>query len=268
MQFSSFAKNAANLRRLRSVFFALAVVVVAGCATAGAPLTSSRYEQARDPHEKLNRDIYKFNNTVSDIFLDPLSAVYTTVFPGFIRDRIKSFLDNLDDPYTFINDVLQGNGKRASDTLGRFVLNSTVGIGGLFDPAQRLGIEPHKEDLGQTMAVAGVASGDYLMIPFYGPTTTRDGFGLIVHLFADPVNWVLKLNDLGYLRWPRRGLSGLDSYARNKAFLKDLENKSLDSYAKLRTYYLQNRAFEIRNGKPASEKSINDQFDEFETDSK
>ena len=255
----------------RSALLVLALLLTAGCATnpkAVRPAQNLKYENAVDRHEKLNRAVYKFNNGVVRVFLDPLTSVYTTLVPGPIRDRLKSFFDNLDEPFTFVNDVLQGEGKRASDTLGRFVLNSTVGIGGLFDPAQSLGIDRHTEDFGQTLAVAGVPPGDYIMVPFYGPTTARDGFGLIVHFFADPVNWVMQANDLGYLSWPRRGISGLEGYARNKAFLTDLQKNSLDGYATLRTYYLQNRDFQIRNGKPASNQSINDQFDSLDAEPK
>ena len=251
-----------------TLWYAVAAIILAGCATnpnAVRPAPNLKYENVIDRHEKLNRDIYKFNNSVSRIFLDPLTSVYTTLVPRMIRDRLTSFLDNLDSPFIFVNDVLQGQGKRASDTLGRFVLNSTVGIGGLFDPAQSLGIDRHSEDFGQTLAVAGVPPGDYIMIPFYGPTTSRDGVGLLIHFFTDPVTWMLNANGLGYLSWARRGASGLDGYARNKDFLKDLQKNSLDGYATMRTYYLQNRDFQIRNGKPASNQSINDQFDEFDT---
>jgi phospholipid-binding lipoprotein MlaA len=251
--------------RLIAVGFAL--IALSACATrppADDPIAVAQYKSADDPVEPLNRGVYKFNNGFNTVVLNPISTVYTTIFPKILRDRLRSFLDNLDSPLIFINDVLQGRGKRASDTLGRFALNSTVGIGGLFDPAADLGIPKHSEDFGQTLAAWGVIDGGYMMIPIYGPSSARDGLGLIVDLLMDPVTWIFKANNVGYLSWPRLGASGLDNYSRNRDLLTDLRKNSVDGYVTLRTYYRQNRDFEIRNGEAASKEDQQDQNDLFD----
>ena len=257
---------------LRLAVIGLALIVLSACATrppASDPIALEQYKKADDPVEPMNRGIYKFNNGFHKVILTPISTVYTTIVPKFLRDRLRSFLDNLDSPVILINDVLQGNGKRASDTLGRFVLNSTIGIGGLFDPATDLGIQKHSEDFGQTLAVWGVKDGGYMMIPVYGPSTARDGLGLIVDLVMDPVTWLLKADHKGYWSWPRLGASGLDNYSRDLDLLTDLRKNSVDGYVTLRTYYRQNREFQIRNGAPASQEEQQKQdelFDEFDNE--
>ena len=254
----------------RLIVLALCVAVLPACATrppANDPVALAQYKKTDDPLEPFNRGVYKFNKGLNTVVLNPLSSVYTTIFPKFFRDRLKSFLDNLNDPIVWINDVLQGEGKRANDTLGRFVLNSTVGIGGLFDPATKLGLPEHDEDFGQTLAVWGVDDGGYLMIPLYGPSSTRDGFGLVVDLIADPITWMMRWQNVSYLSWPRLGTRALDKYTRNKDLLNDVQKNSVDGYAALRSYYRQNREFEIRNGAPAPEEqqqNQNELFDQFD----
>ena len=251
----------------RLIVLALCVAVLPACATrppANDPVALAQYKKTDDPLEPFNRGVYKFNKGLDTVLLNPISSVYTTIFPKFFRDRLKSFLDNLDSPIIWINDVLQGEGKRANDTMGRFVLNSTIGIGGLFDPAKNLGLPQHDEDFGQTLAVWGVKDGGYLMIPLYGPSSTRDGFGLVVDLIADPITWLLRDRRATFLSWPRLGARAIDKYSRNKDLLNDVQKNSVDGYAALRSYYRQNRTFEIRNGAPAPEEQQQQQNELFE----
>jgi len=262
-----------NLGLLRWTVLLVGIVLLPACATrppASDPVALAQYKKADDPLEPFNRDVYTFNNGFNRYVLSPIATVYTTIFPKIVRNRLRDFLDNMNGPIIFINDVLQGQGKRASDTLGRFVMNSTVGIGGLFDPAEKLGIPQHTEDFGQTLAVHGVKDGGYLMIPIYGPSSIRDGFGLIVDVAMDPITWVFRLNHVTYLSYPRIGMNAIDKYARNKKLLHDLRKNSVDGYATLRSYYRQNRTFEIRNGAPASkqeQQQQNDLFENFDDDS-
>lgn len=249
------------------------LAMLPACATrppASDPVALAQYKKADDPYEPMNRTIYKFNNGFDKYFLGPITTVYRTIFPKVMRDGLHNFLVNLDAPVVFINDVFQGEGKRATDTLGRFVLNSTVGVGGVFDPATGIGIPYHDEDFGQTLAVHGVKDGGYVMIPIYGPSSTRDGFGLVVDLLMDPVTWMLRWQNVSYLSWPRLGAKGIDKYDHNKGILDDLRKNSVDGYVALRSYYRQNREFEIRNGKAQSEQEQEQQnklFEEFDDDS-
>ncbi len=260
---------------MRPVLMRLALLVVAlgllpACATrppASDPVALAQYKKADDPVEPMNRTIYKFNNGFDEYVLGPITSVYTTVFPKVFRHALHNFLVNLDAPIVFINDVLQAQPTRATNTLGRFVMNSTVGVGGLFDPATDIGIPYHDEDFGQTLAVYGVKDGGYLEIPFYGPSSTRDGFGLVVDLAMDPISWMFRWQHVSYLSWPRVAAKGIDKYDRNRNILEDLRNNSVDGYAALRSYYRQNREFEIRNGKAQSEpeqQQQNDLFDSFD----
>jgi phospholipid-binding lipoprotein MlaA len=257
--------------RLAGLIVALALLPA--CATrppANDPIAVAQYKKVDDPLEPMNRTIYKFNNAFYEYFFGPITTAYRTIFPKVIRDGARNFLFNLDAPIVFLNDVLQAQGKRATDTLGRFVLNSTVGVGGFFDPATDLGIPWHDEDFGQTLAVYGIKDGGYIMIPVYGPSSTRDGFGLIVDLLADPVSWILSSQNVGYLGWPRLGARGIDKYDRNQRILDDLRENSVDGYVALRSYYRQNRDFEIRNGKQQSkqeQQQQNELFDKFDDES-
>ena len=265
-------------RPLRPVLARTALLVVAlgllpACATrppASDPVALAQYKKVDDPREPMNREIYKFNNGFDRYLLGPMTTAYTTVFPRVFRDALHNFLVNLDAPIVFINDVLQAQPKRATDTLGRFVMNSTVGVGGLFDPATGISIPYHDEDFGQTLAVYGVKDGGYLMIPIYGPSSTRDGFGLVVDLAMDPVSWVFRWQHVAYLSWPRLGAKAIDKYDHNRGILDDLRENSLDGYAALRSYYRQNREFEIRNGKAQSQEDQqkqNDLFEDFDDES-
>ena len=131
-----------------------------------------------DPYEGFNRQMFAFNNEVDKYALGPAADVYETVTPEFARDRVGDFLHNLKSPVIFINDVLQGEGDRAGDTFARFLVNSTIGVAGLWDVAGYNGIERHSEDFGQTLATWGVEDGGpYVMLPLLGPSNVRDAAG-------------------------------------------------------------------------------------------
>lgn len=143
---------------------------------------------------------------------------------------------------------MQGEGKRAGDTFVRFLINSTLGVAGLFDVAKSMGIEGHKEDFGQTLAVWGAGEGPYLVLPLFGPSNPRDSIGRGIDIVSDPFFWIIRSSDEDYLNYVRTGVEGIDELERNLDELEALEKSSIDFYAAMRTRYRENRRGEIRNG--------------------
>jgi len=203
-----------------------------------------------DPLEKLNRVTFHFNLQVDRWVIDPMVRVYDFVVPAPARRAIRRALVNLDSPVVFANDVLQVEPRDASVTATRFVVNSTVGIGGLFDPAGRyLGLAPHESDFGQTLARIGVPSGPYLMLPIIGPTNVRDGSGNLVDTFFRPTTYLLALGTQ-YLYTPiTEGGSGIATRDAHSDALRVLRESSVDYYAALRNAYAQDRIARIWKGR-------------------
>jgi phospholipid-binding lipoprotein MlaA len=229
-------------------------LATAGCATVpDDPAARAEYERLNDPLEPTNRAIFKFNEALDKVLIKPLAEVYHFILPNFVEERITVFLRNLGEPLTFVNDVLQGEPERASNTLGRFLANSTFGVGGIFDVSTDAGIPYHDEDFGQTFAVWGIGEGPYLVLPIFGPSTVRDGFGTAANMFGDPVSIALEEANVEGLALGRIVLTGLDARARNLDLIEQLRRESLDYYATLRSAYRQNRRAEIRNGAPPEE---------------
>jgi phospholipid-binding lipoprotein MlaA len=228
---------------------ALGALVITGCATMPSdPEARAAYLEASDPLEPLNRAIFSFNLGLDKAVLRPLAAAYNTVLPDPVRDGVRNFLNNLRTPIVLANDVLQGEIGRAGETVGRFLLNSTIGVGGLFDIATELGFEFHDEDFGQTLAVWGVGEGPYLMLPILGPSNPRDAVGLVGEYFADPVVIWTTNTDREWILYTRTGVDAVDRRSRNVKTLEELERTSLDFYAAVRSLYRQRRMDEIRNG--------------------
>jgi len=193
-----------------------------------------------DPFESANRKIFFFNRGVELIVLDPITKGYRFVVPETARRGIRRAFLNLNSPKTLVNDLLQLRFEDAAETFGRFVLNTTIGLGGVFDAGKAAGWERHESDFGQTLAKLGVGSGPYLVIPIFGPSTVRDGFGNIVDLAFQPLNYILGPTELlthAYIN-SASGLTAIDD-AHDK--LEALENSSVDYYAALRSAYLQSR---------------------------
>lgn len=201
-----------------------------------------------DPWEGFNRRSFKVYLFLDDYLMVPTARVYRAVTPAKGRKGIRAFLANAQSPVVLINDILQGEFKRAGRTVARFTINTTLGFVGFADPAARMGIEAHTEDFGQTLAVWGVPSGPYLVLPIFGPTTIRDGIGLGVDLALDPLFHV----DQKWARQVRYSRFAGTAVARREPLIEplaDIEAKSLDYYASLRSFYLQARKREILNGR-------------------
>lgn len=247
------AAHSSSIGPPRAFVLALVAIALALGACASKPpaddLEARRYyQEINDPLEPMNRQILKFNRGFEKVVLTPVAKTYRAVLPAPARKSVYNVLHNLKSPVIFGNDVMQGEGKRAGNTLLRFVVNSTLGIGGLFDVATRMGIESHDEDFGQTLAVHGIGEGFYLVLPIFGPSSPRDGIGLAVDILIDPIFWILRSENLNYVNYVRTGVEGVDIYARNLDQLEELKRTSLDYYAALRSTYRQNRRSEILNG--------------------
>ncbi len=204
--------------------------------------------EANDPLEPMNRFIFGFNLILEDFIFRPVAYTYNAVVPDPGRTAISNFLDNLSSPIVLLNDLLQGEFGRAFDTTQRMLINTTIGIGGLWDAAAWMGIEEHREDFGQTLAVWGVGEGFYLVLPVLGPSNPRDAIGKFgVDSYLDPVNMWLDDEGEDELYWARVGMTGLVEYADIVEELDTLRETSLDYYAAIRSLYRQKRDADIRN---------------------
>jgi len=246
-------------RRLRLIvpaaFAAALALVLSSCAAPsagpGAPgeaLAAAEVE-FNDPLEEVNRSIFQFNQVVDDVVLVPVAKTYRTAVPPPMRSSVHDFLRNLNAPVVFANDVLQGQLGLAANTLGRLVINSTIGAGGMFDVATRIGIPDHVNDMGITFATYGFEEGPYLVAPVLGPTSPRDLIGKIGDSLIDPADYVAAQHDLLYASIARSVVSGIDVRSRNIEALADIEKTSLDYYATIRSLYRQRRAAQIRHEK-------------------
>jgi phospholipid-binding lipoprotein MlaA len=197
-----------------------------------------------DPLERSNRSIFVFNRWIDRWLLDPATRAYGAVFPGPVKRSIRNFFANLGEPATMFNDLLQLEWKDAGVSGARFVLNSTVGIAGLFDPAAHVGLSYHRSGFGQTLAIAGTPSGAYLVIPVGGPNNVRDGFGVLSDMSMHPLTWFLgPTNFLIYGIYG--GSQGLAIREEHVEALNALRDGSVDYYAALRNAYYQNRMADI-----------------------
>lgn len=227
--------------RMLTVTLALSL---AGCA--GSAHQTSFNVPLADPNEATNRVVADVQSTANRIVVRPVNHVYEAVVPAVARDRLTAARRNLDEPRIFVNNVLQGRLGAANLTMGRFLGNSIFGIGGLFDIATAAGAPRQTGDFGQTLHVWGFQSGDYLVLPFLGPSTPRDAVGRVVDMAMDPVGWTFFLT-LGTPNadFVTGGLAGFDIVEQGRQ-LDEIEKDSLDPYARMKSLWEQNRASELR----------------------
>jgi phospholipid-binding lipoprotein MlaA len=238
--------------------FAMLAAMTAGLCLSACSTPSPDALANNDPYEATNREIFDLNLKIDSFTLRRAAENYNEFVPEPVRDSAHNVLQNLNLPVTFANDVLQGEPKRAGQTVGRFTVNSTLGVAGLFDMASRMGIPEHTEDFGQTLAVWGVEEGPYLVLPLLGPAPPRDAAGRVVDVFLDPSIYVrIKRHCLWMIG--HNYLILLDLRARNMETLDDIERNSLDYYAATRNLYRQYRGSEIRNGEPGAPPPSDDQ---------
>ncbi len=239
----------------RCIVFLGCLILVAGCAST-APEESDPWAEGgddgfaeasdNDPLETPNRFMFAFNEALDVVIFQPAAATYRFLLPSFMRDMVQSFTRNLRTPVTLANDLFQGDLDRAETTMARFMLNTVVGVGGLFDVAADSGHPYHSEDFGQTLATYGAGEGFYLVLPILGPSSLRDGGGSLVDSFLDPLTYVAPQEFL----LGRRVAEGIDTRSRNIETIEEIKRDSIDFYARVRSLYRQRREAEINNGAP------------------
>ena len=213
-------------------------------------------EEDVDPFEDINRTVYGFNETVDDNLLEPISRAYKDHVPEVAQDRVSDFFGNLRDVSTLANQILQFKPIESVETLSRILVNSTIGLGGLFDVASDMGLTTDDEDFGQTMGVWGVEQGPYVVLPLLGPSTVRDGVGLFVDTTSD-ANMIDKTEGIGFI-----SSSAINIIDKRVELLPvtDMLDLSDDPYTMMRSSYLQKRKFDVFDGSLPVEE---DEFDDF-----
>ena len=224
-------------------------LLAAGLLVAGAPAHAG--DDPHDPYEGFNRAMFAVNEGLDTVAIKPLAQVYDGVVPLPAKAGIGNFFDNIADFRNALNDTLQGKLSEAGIDLGRLLINSTIGIFGLFDVASELGLERHDEDFGQTLAVWGAGDGGYLYWPLVGPRTVRDTFGLVGDIYTDPT-WGT-INKTPATRNSLVGLGFVETRASLLPTDKVVEEAALDKYAYIRDAYLQRRRSLIFDGRPPRE---------------
>ena len=244
-------------RTLPHITLLLIGLILSGCATQ-SPEAGSTSLGVTDPYENFNRKMFAFNRLGDKYIYRPVGKAYKTVLPSFMRKGIGNFFDNLTTPRSALNNVLQGKPGRGLNEMGRFVVNSTIGIGGLFDVAQAGGMERYDEDFSQTLAVWGVPEGHYLVVPIWGPRTMLSAASLPADVYTD---LQIRFENTG-TRDKLYALRVLDTRAR-LLVTEEFLNKSADPYIAFREAYLQNREYNIYDGDPPTPDDFYD-FEGFE----
>lgn len=229
------------MARARPLFSSLAAPLVAAALLTGC---ASMNDDARDPFEPLNRHIFAVNQAVDAVVIRPIAVTYRDWAPEMVKTAVNNFLNYLKSPVILANDLMQGEWKRAQETVQRFAHNTlALGLADLAAPT----IPFHDEDFGQTLAVWGISEGPYLVLPLIGPSNPRDGIGIVVDWFIDPVYWVAEHNNWDGFTYGRTAARVITARVDTLKITDDLERTSLDYYAAIRDVYRQRRADEIRN---------------------
>ena len=224
-----------------------------------ALILSINVKAADDCFEGLSRSIFKFNMVLDDVVLEPIAKGYNKL-PSPIKKGTSNFTSNISTLLSIPNTLLQGNLIEFGNSIGSVMVNSTVGILGFLNPAEKIGLKPHKEDVGQTLATYGIGSGCYFVLPVLGPTTVRDSVGLIADTFVDPFAHItirekeilgISGNNLDY--YTVKGTTSIDFIADNSTNFESLEQNSLDLYSSMKSIYLQDRENKIKNSSDDSQ---------------
>lgn len=246
-----------QIKMITTAIVLLASLFVSGCAT----------QNNKDPLEGMNRGIYKFNDMADKAVLKPVATAYKTVTPSPVRKGVNNFFSNLGMLTTIVNDLLQLKFAQAFTDTGRFVINSTFGVLGVFDLASMDGIEHRREDFGQTLGHWGVGTGAYLVLPFLGASNIRDFAGLVVDTATtDPITYT---HNIGEIRLHNQIRTAQFINLRTELLVAgDLVNEaSLDPYAFIRDAYLQRRASQVQDGL-VPDSLIEDEFSEMDKEMK
>ena len=235
-----------NLKLVSTLILLVSISITTGCSTLSSTDDTSR-QLSSDPLVGVNRAIYGFNKTADKVVLKPVSKAYNYVVPKPAKNSIGNFFNNLAEPLNIVNNALQGKGSRALDSTYRFLINSSIGMLGLFDVATHYKIEPAREDLGQTLATWGVKPGPYIMLPFLGPSNLRDGLGRLtqgVAYYPPAPNVIFDSDGL------QIGLTVIDA-VDTRASLLPLDaalESQVDQYTFIKSAYESNRIDRIYDG--------------------
>ena len=226
----------------------LNLLYLTGCATLPAG-----NRDPRDPLERMNRSVYSFNVSLDKHVLSPVAHGYAKALPQPVRNRVHNFFDNLTYSRTMLNSFLQGHPSDGVNDAARILVNTVIGLGGLFDPASHMSLERHQRDFGQTMGVWGIKKGPYLMLPFLGPSDFRDGLGLVPDVYSTP--WALVSN--GKIYWGMYAVKAV----QDRSEIIDLErtlHEAYDPYALVRNSYLQRRDYLVKGTKANLDDDLKD----------
>ena len=208
--------------------------------------TTYNEDEIYDPIEPINRAIFRLNNVADKIILEPVAKGYRKL-PSPVQSGISNFLSNLRMPLVIVNQLLQGQGGNAAESTGRFLVNTTVGVFGLGDVADKIGLEEKDEDYGQTLAIWGVGDGFYIVLPIFGPSNLRDTAGLLLTATTDPVNAYAVSEGEGWVVPVRTTINAIDRRSKIIDEVNALRSNSIDYYAAVRSSYYQNRKAAILN---------------------
>ncbi len=246
------------MERNHSILNAKSILLILFLVSSGCATTKNQSNDfnPEDPYEKSNRKVFEFNSKIDKLFLRPITDFYDSATPEFAQTSITNFFSNLDDIGISFNNFLQGNIVDSMSDITRFFINSIFGLGGFFDVASEIGLEKHSEDFGQTLGKWGAKPGPYLMLPFLGPSTTRDAFTFVGDTALAPT---LSLDDSE----ARLGLISLDLINTYSAFTGIADIESQDQYAFIRDAYLDRRKFEVNDGLSEEDLSQDEDFEDF-----
>jgi phospholipid-binding lipoprotein MlaA len=225
-------------------FVVLTVLALSACAS----IQQTERVAKIDPFERVNRAVFSFNEAADDYVIKPAAEAYKFVLPEFVRTGVTNFFSNINDVLIAANNLLQGKPSNAVSDIGRFLVNTTIGIFGFFDVATDMGLDKNREDFGQTLAVWGVGDGPYIVLPFFGPSNVRDTVGLVVDIETD---FMLNTNKLSSDE--KIAVNGLRIINRRADLLDAgqlLEDAAFDKYSFLRDGYMQRRRSQIYDGEP------------------
>lgn len=243
--------NGNNSVKIKHIFSTILVgffITLSGCATTG-DIEQQTVASKTDPYENFNRKMFGFNDKVDNYVAEPISNAYKWITPQFMQTGVFNFFNNLKNVNVVINDVLQAKFSQSAEDTGRFAINSTVGVGGLFDVAKHVGLEQNEEDFEQTLAVWGVPQGSYLVLPILGPSTARGIPGAVFDTAANPVT---------YIGMPVQLLSMLNARASAEGALKFIDEAALDPYVFTRESFLQWRNNLATDGKSEASLDVDD----------
>ncbi|WP_042269670.1 MlaA family lipoprotein [Paraburkholderia heleia] len=236
--------------RMRAITLGVAALALGGCSTVQTP-------SKEDPWEGFNRTVYTFNDKVDTYALKPVAQGYVKVTPQPVRDSVTNFFANIGDVYNAANNFLQLKITDGVEDIMRIVINTVFGVGGLFDVATLAKLPKHNQDFGLTLGHYGVPPGPYLVLPLFGPSTVRDGVGLVPNYFINPLTYV----DPAALSWGLYGLNVVSTRANLLGASDLLEGAAIDKYSFIRNAYLQRRRYLLSDGRASSDSNLPDYGD-------